>query len=255
MDNGLQNKLTRFEKTPPAGVWNKIAEALDSDENFENRLYNYSQAPPLTAWDTIEKNLTANTNVTQVIPFGTRFKKPIRYIAAASIIALLAVSTTLLLRRTEAGALQPASIATVPVSTQVVAPQEKQFKTFQDRTTSATVSPIKETAIKKITFKRKLLNFLQPQELSTNVAVAGNFVPGKVKKEALFNNRSLDNYMVFSDGNGMAMRMPKKLFPLVQCQDGDASCRQRIKALQQKISSGSLATDFVAILEMLRQVQ
>jgi hypothetical protein len=256
MDDTLQNKLTRFEETPPAGVWNKIADALAEEENFANRLYNYTQTPPTTTWPAIEKNIGKQASAAKVIPFTTRFKKPIRYIAAASIIGLIAVATTLLLRRTEAGAPQAGSTATVPVTTQAPVPQPRQNKMPQTSVASVPVSAaIKEPTPKTVTFKRRLLNLIQPQKFLTTVAVAGAFAPEKVIKEALFNNRSLDNYMVFSDGNGMAMRMPKKLFPLVQCEDGDASCRQRIQSLQQKISSASLATDFGAIIEMLHRVQ
>jgi hypothetical protein len=254
MDNGLKNKLTRFEETPRPGVWDKILEALDDEEDFAGRLYNYSQDPPLTVWSSIEKNLDEEISSGKIIPFGSRFNKSIRIVAAASIIGIIAITTTLLLNRTEADVFKVGNTATTPTR-QAVTQLSKQNKAIPNPKASAPDTSIKETITIQAQFNRRLLNLIQPQELITTVAVAGKFIPGKVIKEALFNNKSVDNYMVFSDGDGMTMRMPKKLFPLVNCEHGDRSCQQRIKFLQQKISAASLSTDFGAVLEMLHQVQ
>jgi hypothetical protein len=218
-------------------------------------LYNYTQTPTPTVWKNIEGNLDGNTQTAKIIPFANRFKRPLRYLAAASIIGLLAITGTLLLKRTESGSSQAGTPSAPSGTAQTVISLPKQNKAIQNFIASAPTPAVKGPFKKKTTFKRKFLNLIPPQELLTSIAVAGEFIPNKVIKEALFNNRSIDNYMVYSDGTGMAMRMPKKLFPLVQCEDGDATCQKRIKFLQQKISSASMAADFGAILEMLHEVQ
>ena len=80
-------------------------------------------------------------------------------------------------------------------------------------------------------------------------------MPRQVDKEALFNFSSLNDHMVYSDGDGNAMKLPKKLFSLVNCPDGDGSCKERIHQLQQKLSSTAMTADFTGILDMLRQLQ
>lgn len=255
MDNQLKNKLTRFEALPPESAWDKIVEALYREENFAERLYNYAETPSLTNWSRIEKNLTAAALPAKVISFATRFKKPIRYAAVASLIGVIAIATTLLMKRTEAGAIQAGSKTTVPTTTQTIISLPKQNIVAQKNPPTFFAPSVKEEAQQPPTLKRRLLNSIQPKKFLTSIAVAGKFIPKNINKQAMFNNAALNNYMVFTDGYGLAMRLPKKLFPLVHCNDGDASCLQRIKALQQKLSSSALATDFTAILEMLRQVQ
>jgi hypothetical protein len=86
-------------------------------------------------------------------------------------------------------------------------------------------------------------------------AFSNQSLPQKANKEELLNYSELDSYMVYSDGDGNAMKLPKKLFSLVHCQDGDYTCKERIKQLQQKMASGATTTDFAGIIEILRQLQ
>ena len=254
MDDQLKYKLTRFEASPPPDAWDNILKALDNDHNFPERLYHYAETPPPSNWNTIIKKLEGDVAQPKVIPFATRFKKPIRYAAAAAVIGIILTVSTLLLKRTEAGALQAGSGTTVPVRPPNI-PLPDHSTALQNNRTTALMAVPKEGIQEASTLKKRLLRLIQPQKLFTSIAIGKGFMPKKISKPSLFTTASLSNYMVLSDENGLAMRVPKKLFPLVQCDDGDASCRQRIKDLQQKLSSSALATDFTAILEMLRQVQ
>lgn len=254
MDDRLKYKLTRFEASPPKDAWDNISKALDNDQTFSERLYQYAETPPADNWNAIYKELNDEVAPAKVVPFSIRFKKPIRYAAAAAVIGIILTVSTLLLKRTEAGALQAGSGTTVPVR-QAHIPLPGPNTVLQNNRTTALMAAPMDNFQKTSTFKKRLLRLIQPQKLFTSIAIGKGFMPKKISKPALFTNASLSNYMVFSDDSGLAMRMPKKLFPLVQCDDGDASCRQRIRDLQQKLSSSALATDFTAILEMLRQVQ
>lgn len=71
----------------------------------------------------------------------------------------------------------------------------------------------------------------------------------------MFKSSSLNDFMIYSDEDGNAMKLPKKLFSLVNCPNGDDSCKERILNMQQKLSSASIASGFTGILEMLRQLQ
>ena len=50
MSSDLQNKLSRFEATPPTGVWDKIADVLDAEQAFSKRLYDYQETPQTDVW-------------------------------------------------------------------------------------------------------------------------------------------------------------------------------------------------------------
>lgn len=253
MDSQLKNKLTRFESTPPPGAWDKIAEALNDGAALGERLYNYAPQPPLSVWDSIENNLDEERPA-KIVPFFTKYSRPVRYAAAASIIAVILISSTLLFKRTEAGAIDAGSTATVPVNTQSVLPQVQSSSTPVDNVGLAE-SLEDKTRSEAPTFRKRLMQWVRPQMMIASVAIGRNFFPKKVTKDPIVNNTALNNYMVYTDDNGHTMRLPKKLFPLVDCQDGDAACAERIKALQKKLSSTALTTDFGAVLEMLRQMQ
>jgi hypothetical protein len=257
MDNQLKNKLTRFEAPPPEGAWQKIVERLEEDQHYAARLYNYTQNPPGALWAKIEAGLDAEKKAAKVIPFTTRFRTPIRYTAEASVIAVILISATLLFKRTEAGAIQAGSDETVPTSPQVVVTPAIRKNNFGPVDSSLTVVPTyaTETEVENSSrFKQRLLQLIQPQTIAASLAISGRFIPKKATTKPVCNNEILQNYMVCSNGKGMAIRVPKKLFSLVQCDDNDPSCEQRIKTLQQKMATASVSADFGGVVEMLRQV-
>src|SRR5215210_2738108 len=165
MDSQLKNKLTRFEAPPPEGAWEKIVERLDEGQHYATRLYNYIQNPPATLWAKIETCLEADSDVVKVVPFTTRFRRPIRYTAAAAFIAVVLVSATLLLKRTEAGAIQAGSNETVPTSSQTVVAPSILNNNIDLVDSSVAVLPnyATETEVKNTSgFKRRLLQLIQP---------------------------------------------------------------------------------------------
>ena len=56
MNSDLQNRLYDFEADPPKEVWNKITDALDTEQTYPQRLYEYEQQPRSQVWDQIEKS-------------------------------------------------------------------------------------------------------------------------------------------------------------------------------------------------------
>ena len=257
MNSNLQNKLSRFEATPPGGVWDKIAEALDAEQAFSKRLYDYQETPETNVWKKIESSLEAPVPA-KVVPFTTRYRRPIRYISVASIIAVILVSATLLMKKTDTDTVPTADEKVITPANDVAVDNPATTPAINSNIQTETASNQNKTqaAFYQAGSKQKrVLNFIKPQNILRVIVLRGRFAPGRVNKEEMFSFSSLNDYMVYSDGDGNAMKLPKKLFSLVNCPDGDGSCKERIHQLQQKLSSTAMTTDFTGILDMLRQLQ
>ena len=257
MSSDLQNKLSRLEATPPTGVWDKIADVLDAEQAFSKRLYDYQETPQTDVWKKIESLLEAPVPA-KVVPFTTSYRRPIQYISAAGIIAAILVSAALLMKKTDAGTVSTAKEKVIPPANDVAADNPATTPAINSNIQTETASNQNKTqaAFYQTGSKQKrVLNFIKPQNILSVIVLRGRFAPGRVDKEEMFNFSSLNDHMVYSDGDGNAMKLPKKLFSLVNCPDGDGSCKERIHQLQQKLSSTATTADFTGILDMLRQLQ
>jgi PleD family two-component response regulator len=246
MESNLQTKLQQFSATPPEGVWEKIADALDADEGYAQRLHYYEEQPPSIVWQHIEENLEEATPA-NVVPFTTRFKKPLRYAAVAGILAVILVTVTLTVKRTEAGALEAGSATTVPEKTSTTTVKTEAAQPVRNVPSSHEERDNKETAIQK---ESDATN----QKEKQSIAVTEKENTGETNRSTAVYS-SLNNYVVFSDGDGKLRRVSKKLVNLVRCKDSDGSCQQRLQQLRQKMAAKAMTTDFTGILEMLHQLQ
>lgn len=225
MNSNLQDKLQEFRATPPDGAWGKIADALD-EQTISQRLSQYEENPPATAWQAIANTLTtAEPSPAKVVPFTTRFRKPLRYAAIACFLAVILVTVTLTVRRTEAGAIDAGSNTTVPAG----------------NTASTTTSPSEQTA-------------LSPQQENSPAATTRGSNSHE-PKSASARYASLNEYVFFRDGDGKMRKVSKKLASYVNCKEGDSNCQQHLKMLRQKMAANAMTTDFTGILDMLRQLQ
>lgn len=246
MESNLQNKLQQFSAAPPEAAWQKIVDALDKEETFPQRLYQYEEQPPFSAWTEIEKEMERNQEApAKVVPFTTRFKTVIRYAAVACFIAVVLVTVTLIVKRTEAGALQQESRTTIPTKETAVA---------TDNTTAQQPS---------------LSQVIKDEESSQAIATAKNdkSLKSSDNSAAAFNKNNRTpvitasilptskNYVTFSDGDGNVRKVSKKMASFVKCADGDAACKQRLQKLRQKMASAVITTDFTGVLDLLRQLQ
>ena len=258
MSNDLQNKLFHFEADPPKEVWNKIADALDTDaeKSFPQRLFTYEEQPPAHLWANIENSLEEDKPAIKVVPI-TRYKKPLHYIAvAASIIGIIFFVSTLTNKQTGAGSVIGGTETITTSNQSSILPIDKPQvnEPPQDQNSvSTTLSSVEDGNEGDET--RRRLTSIRPKNIFRSFAFSERFIPRKATKEDFFDFSELDNYMVYSDENGNVMRVPKKLFSLVHCEDGDDSCLERIKRLQQKMASTAATSDFGGILEILRQLQ
>lgn len=256
MNSDLQNKLYHFEADPPNEVWNRIDDALGAGHTFPQRLYQYEEQPPLQNWEAIETSLEKANESFKVFPI-TKYKKPVRYIAAAaSIIVAVVLITNLTDGKNRAGAAIGGTETTVTTNQTAILPSDKKPELYDASSKTDVAMNFSNEKEKPLqNHERKIFTIIHPQALRPYFSVSKNFIPGKADKDALFDFSVLDSYMVYSDGDGNAMKLPKKLFSFVNCQDGDESCKERVHQLQQKMAFSATTTDFTGILEILRELQ
>lgn len=252
MNKPFQEKLLHVEVPPPPAVWETIAASLDGETSFEKRLQAYAETPPAQGWNRIEAALAQPA---PVIPFFTRYKTPLRYIAAASALAVVLTVLTLVTRRTEAGpsaANSGRELSTPPAggSTAALASPSKT-----NRPEPAVADNKPEADRGAIASIRRSLAFIRPQNILPRLSISRRFIPQQADEKPELSFPPLDKFMVYSDGDGNAMRLPKKLFGLVSCADGDGSCKERIRRLQQTMAANTGSADFAGMLDMLRTLQ
>lgn len=246
MNSDLQNKLQQFSAEPPMEAWDKIASALDAEVSFAPRLYAYEETPPAASWQKIEKALAEQTTdvpeKAKVVPLHRRLSKPMRYIAAASIIAIILVTITLTTERTEAGALETDSATVVPAANIPVTagtdPAGNENKAGQSFNTNESFTEDNR--------EESLAG--SPGQRPSSAAGKRNFSTAPI-------NALQSNYVTYSDGNGKVMRVSRKMETYINCQDSDRQCKQRLQELRQKMAAKAMTTDFTGILEMLQQLQ
>ena len=240
MNSNLQDKLQQFSATPPDGVWNKIADALDEKETYTQRLFQYEEQPPLTVWPQIETALES-TAPAKVIPLKKRFNTPMRYMAVASILAVFLVTITLTVRRTRAGDLDAENHS---ASDNTSIQSAKQPDTYVTQT--ATEDPAKENA--------SGTGF----EKNTETTKAADNTPSTRTTSIASNSKpsgSSVRYLLYNGDDGKVVKVSKKMANLLHCKDGDSDCQQRLKQLRQTMATNAMTADFTGILEMLRHLQ
>ncbi len=241
MDRHLQHKLEEFSTPPPPGAWAKIADTLDADSGYAGRLLQYEAQPPAPVWQHIEATLNNEHTPAKIVPFRTRFRRPMRYAAVACLLAAVLVTVTLTVKRTEAGAIEAGSQTTVPSREQAISntsalPKENSRSPVvvpagTDRNGGTPLSP--------------------PAEKESSTAS----VPALSDVGAAPAFAANDDYVVFSDGDGRTRKVSKKLAGMVNCKDDDLPCKQQLQQLRQKMAASIMTTDFAGLVESLRKLQ
>jgi hypothetical protein len=242
MNSDLQNKLQQFSAEPPAGAWDKIASALDTEESFAPRLYAYEEAPPAANWQKIEQALAQPTATAKVVPLHRRLSRPMRYIAVASILAIILVTITLTTERTEAGSPEADGRTAVPAANIPVT-----AGTNTPGNGNKAGQPISNNAAATEDHNQKSLAGPQAQRPAS--------AAGKRQFSTSPINALQSEYVTYSDGNGKVMKVSRKMETYINCKDSDWQCKQRLQELRQIMAAKAMTTDFTGILEMLQQLQ
>jgi len=247
MSNQWQNKMYHYEARPSTEAWNRIAAALEDEvPTIATRFEQFEVTPPPQAWNRISASLEP-------------VKKPagrirmVRIAAAAAAVLIVFFASTLLFKQTFQGnsAKQlPGVAAGGKTSNDHTAPAGQQTVVVNEQT------PLPETEIKA---GRQLSFTPRAKKRMVFAGIASSRqinVPEQIQPEnrIRFDNH-VDRYMVYSDGDGNAMRLSKKLYDAISCVQVERACKERLQQLQQKMAGASLTSDFTAVLEMLNNLR
>ncbi|HEX2606753.1 MAG TPA: hypothetical protein VHK91_05215 [Flavisolibacter sp.] len=257
MKQTIQDKLMQYAPEPPQRVWDAIAASLDeTSASFSDKMYHYEVPPPAGLWKAIEHSLNTVPEP-QTIPFYQRHKRKIHYSAAAAVLAIALFTGSLFISKKTQSDGGVAVLPAPPKTEQPGAPATETITvTSKPPETAVAINTLSLSAgndskfISTIRNKiRSTLHAFAPAALAEET---NSFIPEKVEaKHILPATLPLDNYMIYSDGNGTAMKLPKKLFDFFACIGKNVSCKERMEQMQQKMARTSVATDFTGVLEIL----
>lgn len=245
MSSELKDRMYKYEVQPRAESWSQIVAALDEETTpLAERLKNFEAAPPLKVWNKIEAELGKGTNV---IPF--KRKNILRYVAAAVIFALIVLSGSFLLKNNRNN-----DTASQPNQTNTNSTPDNSDRAI---TPSSVITNgndlVHNAADRQIAYSQKPKRVSVSKFLSRLQQINA---PQKIEPERRISfDNTIDRYMVYSDGDGNAMRLPKKLYDAIACIQFDVACKDRMQSLQQKIANASFTSDFTGVLEMLSNLR
>jgi hypothetical protein len=253
MSSQLQNKLLHYEVQPPDGVWNKIAVSLDENISLtlSEKLYQYEETPPPTVWQNIIAQIgLAPKEEAKVVPFYIRYRRPLKYSGAVAMFIFLAVMTSLLIsKKTES---ELPSQGTV---------QNNAIKNNSSKTTSDSDinnPPIREKGESKPdrVIARSKISKDRQEDSQNSFSFIENFLPQQAERNAIVQpSINDDKYMMYSDGDGNVIRLPKKIFSAFACPTEDMICKQRLQQLREKFAASATTADFTGLLQILKSLQ
>jgi len=248
MSNQLQDKLLHYEVQPPDGVWNNIATALNEEfsPTLSERLFQFEANPDKNLWDKIDASLNgALTEKAKVIPFYTRYRRPLKYSGAVAIFAFLAILTSLLISKKTESELPAQGVV-------------KEIK----KDTSKSPSPVDNKETSEVNGNERTIARAatsRPREITHNkisTETDESFLPHRAERNEIVSSSLVpDKYMIYSDGDGNAVRLPKKIFSAFACPTDDLICKERLQQLREKFAASAMTADFNGLLQILKSLQ
>jgi hypothetical protein len=261
MTESFKNKLQDFAPEPPKGAWEGVVSRLNDSPLFADKLTAFEATPPASVWQAITQQLDQKENEPLI-----RIIRPNRYVAAALLLIMAGMAYFTLFRE------QPApSIATA----QGVSPlpmQDLNQTTVQPIKPAGAEVPVQPISVGKNDVVAQRLPKGQ-SALAHLSAEPDHHIPEPVLKFAdesdeksfiptyAFANRRVilnpaaERYMVYSDGQGNAMRLPRRMFDYVACMTNELDCKKRIAQLRNRAAAITMNTDFSGVLEMLAKLE
>jgi hypothetical protein len=248
MSNQLQKRLLDYEVRPPERVWNNIATNLNEEfsPGVSEKLYQFEAIPPAKAWKNIETRLeTTGPGKGKVIPFYTRYRRPLKYSGAVAIFIFLAVVTSLLISKKTESELPAQSVESTVKKDSSKFPSPKENKSLPGEQ-NAPERTVASASIPKV----------KQANSRTSASLAEEYLPRRAERNEIVNSSlSPDKYMIYSDGDGNAIRLPKKIFSAFACPIDDLVCRQRLQDLREKFAASAMTADFNGLLQILKSLQ
>lgn len=253
MNNPLQNKLLHYEALPPEGVWDKITASLNENLSpaLSEKLYQYQEEPSPEIWQNISSKLNASDRKeAKLVPFYVRYRKPLKYSGAIAVFVFLAMITSLLIsKKTE---------SEVPVDRVVnthTSVKKDSAKNNGAKENNSVSQVIEKNTSEQLIAKTKTVK-AAAEENENSVSFTEDLLPQKATRTTVVSSSfNSDKYMIYSDGDGNAVRLPKKIFSAFACPSNNADCKQRLQMLREKFAESAMTTDFTGILQILKNLQ
>jgi hypothetical protein len=275
MSSGLQNKMLNYEVIPPAGVWEKIAEALDESElahEFPSKLYEAEIIPPVAAWNKIATSLDAEHEA--AIPERRKFSPVIKYAAAAVVIGLIAWGGIRLLNN-KSGKNDLAKLEIIPPEKDMATPQtnpaidttpedlasaNNNISSEEARNDAALEASKKTFAKLDIPINSRLKEIAAGYHFASSVAPED--ISGLLYPDIMTNTNDLSAcYITLMTPEGHIIRISNKLSDLACCVSGeeeDEECKYQMKKWREKILSSPASHStggFMDILGLVKALQ
>lgn len=274
MDSQIRNKMVDFEVPPPAGTWEKLSDRLDEwqhDRFMATKMESIAIDPPPPAWDNILARLNegaANKGVVRTMPLR-------KWLVAASLIGVLAVSAYLLLNPKNNGASEISVVQTpvnpAPENTTVQPTQENsgaEMTTLDNRSTSSLLASMSTSLVRKA--RRAMMAIDEMPEADTRRSQTSEKAHHQTANNDLgvlsasTAGTNSDRYYNLLDENGNLVRVSKKLSSLecvikngmvVPLDDktatGDEDCTEKVKEWHKIMSSAPAITSPLDLLQVL----
>ncbi len=274
MSSAIQNKILNYEVSPPAGVWEKIADALDESElvqEFPSKLYGAEVIPPVSAWNKIAKSLDAD--IETAIPKHRRISPLLKYAAAAVVIGLLVWGGMQLPNYRQGNKevakqeiQQPEKNSPDPLTDQNnngpednIASAGNNISVEEARNDAALEASKKTFAKLDMPVKSRIKEIAAGYYFASSVATEN--IPELLPRNEINPENLSSRYITLMTPEGNIIRMSKKLTDMICCvsgEDENDECKDQIKKWREKIicspachSSGS----FLDILDLVDALQ
>lgn len=272
----LQNKMYDYEVTPPANVWERIAEALDESEmthEFPSKLYGIEINPPVGAWNKIRTSLDSENTAASKTKKVSLF---IRYAAAAVVIGLIVFGSIRFINsRGENKNIGQQENKSPEMSTSLASANKKT--TLPNKKVIDSEEKRNDVALEasKQTFARLDL----PSKSKIKIASAFSFANSSDDDEPNYNqqhyaakiheglsqpgttNYLSSRYITLLTPDGNLIRMSKKLIDLACCVSGeeqDAACKNQLQQWREKIACAPVnasPANFMDIFDLVSSLQ
>lgn len=254
MSNELQHKLFSYEVPPPEGVWNKITASLNKDISFtlSEKLFQYEEEPSLTVWQNISSRLDHSVKQeAKVVPFYIQYRRPLKYSGAIAIFIFLAVVTSLFVsKKTESEVPAQGTESSVDTKKDSSKPSEVSKE-------NRSIAQLSEKNKPEHLIARSKISKIRQEEYQTSSSSSfESFLPQQAEKnEVVSSSIPSDKYMMYSDGDGNVVRLPKKIFNAFSCPTEDIVCKQKLQLLKEKFAASAMTADFAGLLQILKSLQ
>ncbi|MET0637813.1 MAG: hypothetical protein ABWZ25_17415 [Chitinophagaceae bacterium] len=242
----FQQRLYDHEVSPPTGVWDRIAAAMDEKQSytFSQKLYDLQATPPPAVWDRIGQLLDEEQQHVKPVVRRSVVQMFVRYAAAAAILAAVAVTAFLVFDKRSNQGITDNEQQLIPEDSATSAKDTPSALQPLSAPVTATVTPSAPTRRVKASAavynpRRNRVSETDnaDSEYSNSLYAYEDHVPTMAER-----------YVMLMTPDGGFIRMSKKLGPLVCCvtgQEQDEQCKSQIKKWQEEIASSPVGQDNV----------